>query len=224
MRILHAAAARFRALLRGEEALAGVEFALVLPFLVSLALGASEFSRYVLISKRATTAAASVAQMVSSTADKLDEYELGNYEKSVIAIPNISRDAAAAPLHYWGVARVNISSIRFKPANGNCTQSECPHEAFVLWSWGYERRECGKLTLVSDSAEPTKTTIAESVVGPGSVVSVELIYLYVPIVGAGLFPGKTIAKTAYLAPRYVPYAELASNTRDGQPVTRCSGV
>ena len=213
-----------KAFRRREDAVAGVEFALVLPFLVTLGLGVNEYCRYVLISKRATVAAASIAQMVSSTTDKVDEYELGNFEKSVITMPHLSRDAAAVPLHFWGVARVNISSIRFKPISPGCVELTCAHEAFVLWSYGYARRSCGKLTPVSDNAEPKASTIAQSVVGPGSVVSVELAYLYVPIVGAGILPKTTITKTAYLAPRYVPYVELASTSRDGLPVDRCSGV
>jgi hypothetical protein len=209
---------------RRNDALAGVEFALILPFLVSLGLGVNEFCRYTLIAKRATTAAASIAQIVASTNDKLDQRELQNLEKSGIVIPNVSRDAAAAPMHYWGVARVNISSIRFKPTNAGCVTSNCAHEAHVLWAWGWERRACGKLTPVADTADPSPTTIPKSLIGPGSVVSVEFSYRYTPIIGAGLFPATPIKRTAYLAPRYVGYADLAMITHHALPVERCTGV
>jgi hypothetical protein len=210
--------------LRESRAVAGVEFALIVPFMLALGLGANEMTRYMLVAKRAAGAASAIAQMLSSSSKTLTADEVLNIRNSVLHIPNLARDSEAAGLNYWTVAGVNMSSIVFKPKNGKCDREGCPYEAMVLWSWGAEGRVCGQLQQVADTAAQSRATIPQSLVGPGSVLSVEVDYQYVPVVAAGFIKASRIYRTAYLAPRYLSVVDVGPKTQSHYPLNKCSGV
>ena len=96
-----------------------------------------------------------------------------------------------------------MASVLFTPNPSTCT-SNCSYIANVVWNSGPNKRTCGvPLTAVPDTSVPSKTTLPTDVFGPGSLLVVDIVFNYTPIFGLGLFGTISIARSAYLAPRYV---------------------
>jgi hypothetical protein len=61
------------------------------------------------------------------------------------------------------------------------------------------------------------------VFGPGSIIVVDVLFNYTPIFGLGLFGTIPIARSAYLAPRYVSLIKYAVVSGDDGVGAECPG-
>lgn len=192
---------------KAQAGVAAIEFALVMPILVLMFLGLIETSRYFLISKRVNNAAASVAQILSTSTKARPEVELRFMAGAIYAIPTIEPDTRSAGGSVWGAHSVAISSIEFVPLASSCMNSNCPFDAMVKYTYSTnanEMRKCGRATPVNDGVALTHKTLPKTLYGAGSTLAVDISYSYKPLFGSRFFGEMTLFRSAFMAPRYMP--------------------
>jgi TadE-like protein len=203
-----------------RQAIAAVEFALLLPLLIMLMLGSVEVARVIIAARNVTAVATTASEMLSQETGTVDYVNLHFATDSTMVIfPQILQDAAQKGISWKNDISVSIAGVCFSP-NGStdCTlpcTSNCT--ANVVWNSGPNKRTCGvPLTSAPDTAAPSTTTLPADVFGEGSLIVVDIVYNYTPIFastftalfGHPLFGTIPIARSAYLAPRYVQFPKF----------------
>ena len=198
---LGATASRFKS---AKHGVALLEFSLVAPFLLALLFGSFELTRYINTSRQITNLADSVAQLFAqNTSGTISDTDLHfAIDSTMVTFPNVLGDAHSRGIYWWQDIYVAMSSVSFSPTVPTCT-SNCVYNARVMWTTG--GRPCStNLTPVSDTATPSPTTLPIDAFGPGSMIVVDVTYSYRPIVATNLLGAKTISRSTFIQPRYVP--------------------
>ena len=214
--------ARLRAFRDCSRAVAAIEMALVMPFLILMFLGAVEMSRYFMISKRVSNAAANMAQLLATSTGDRQESSLIFIAQSRLLIPTLAEDSQIGP-SYETLHPAALASIEFRPTNASCNEN-CIYEAFVTDSFSYQKhigRACGKLQQMSDDSEPSFTGVPASLYGPGSVVVADFVYTFTPLFGARFIKNFVIHRAAFLAPRYLDTVKFQRNATRDIPIRWC---
>ena len=201
-----ATVSRFSGAKRGVALL---EFALIAPFLIALLFGSFELTRYINTSRQITNLADSVAQLFAqNTSGTINDTDLHfAIDSTMVTFPNVLGDAHKQGIYWWQDIYVAMSSVSFSPTVANCT-SNCVYNAKVMWTTG--GRPCStNLTPAPDTATPSPTTLPTDAFGPGSMIVVDVVYNYKPIVATSLLGTKTISRSTYLQPRYVSSVKYA---------------
>jgi hypothetical protein len=219
---------RLGSFIRRQRGASTVEFAFLVPVVLILLLMGFDTGRYVLATERIQEVANSVAEMLSQTGTAVSpivptlagdgvvqDSDLHYYYDSAMATyPDVLAVANATGTFWWKLLTVQMTSIKFTPAN--CTASCTPT---VMWTTG--SRSCDStITAVADTSTYSPTTLPTDVYGPGSVIVVDVFYTFTPTFGAAYMPSISIERSAYMAPRNVRYVESQA-TNMAPP---CAGV
>ena len=210
---------------RARQAIAATEFALVLPLLVILMLGSVEAARLIVSARKVTLVATTAVEMLTQNGTgKINYVDLHFATDSTMVIfPQILQDAAQKGISWKNDISVSMASVVFTPNPSTCT-SNCSYNANVVWNSGPNKRTCGVLLVsATDTATPSNTKLPADVFGPGSIIVVDVLFNYTPIFGLGLFGTIPIARSAYLAPRYVPLIKYAVVSGDDGVGAECPG-
>jgi Flp pilus assembly protein TadG len=207
-----------------RHAIAATEFALLLPVLIILMLGSVETARAIIAARSVTAVATTAVEMLSQNGTRKVNYIALHFatDSTMVIFPQMLQDAARKGVSWKNDISVSIAGVCFSPAGStNCAlacTSNCT--ANVVWNSGPNKRACGTpLTSAPDTAAPSKTTLPADVfpaaggASGGSLLVVDIVYNYTPIFGstftalfgAPLFGTLPIARSAYLAPRYVQF-------------------
>ncbi len=211
-------ASRFASANRG---VAMLEFSLVTPFLIALLFGSYELTRYINTTRQITNLADSVAQLFAqNTTGSINDTDLHfAIDSTMVTFPNVLVDAHNQGIYWWQDIYVSMSSVSFSPTVAGCT-SNCTYNAKLMWTTG--SRPCStNLTPAADTATPSLTTLPMDAYGPGSMIVVDVVYFYRPIVATNLLGIKTISRSTYLQPRYVSSVKYAAG---GSMGTACPGM
>jgi hypothetical protein len=196
-----------------------VEFAFLMPVMLILMLAGFDTGRYVLATERIQEVANSVAEMLSQTDTAIlpivpilksdgvvQDSDLHFYFDSAMATyPDVLVVANNTGTYWWQLLTVQMTSIKFNATPSGCTTS-CTYKPTVLWTTG--SRSCGStITAVGDTSAYSPTTLPQDVYGPGSIIVVDVSYTFAPTLGAAYMPSISIERSAYMAPRNVPYVE-----------------
>jgi hypothetical protein len=159
--------ARFTALLRrfgkAREAVAAVEFALIMPFLLTLYLGSLELSQLINVDMRVTTIAGTVGDLVARSNGSISATTLADYFQASQAI--------IAPFSTTGLAQV----VSVVTVNSTGVTN-------VLWSQGYN----GGTAKTAGSAYPGPHAIPLAMINISKsnwVIVAEASYTYKPLLG-----------------------------------------
>jgi hypothetical protein len=88
-----------------------------------------------------------------------------------------------------------------------------------MWTTG--SRSCGlTLTAALNTAGYSASTLPTGVFGPGSIIVVDVSYTFTPTFGAAYMPSISIERSAFMAPRNVPYVESQATSM----APPCAGV
>ena len=172
-RVTRRFARRIRRLARDSRGVSAVEFAMLLPLMVTLYLGAAEISQAVGISRKVTLVARSLSDLVAQTAS------INNAEMS-----NVLNAAAAVAAPYDAtLLKVTVSSVVID-AQGN---------AKVAWS----DTKNGTARGVGESVTlPTALKIPNT-----SLIWAESQYAYTPTIGYVVTGTMTLKDQIYMRPR-----------------------
>jgi hypothetical protein len=204
---------------RARQAIAATEFALVLPLLVMLMLGSVEVARVIIAARNVTAVATTAVEMLSQNITKKVDYVDLDFAvaSTMVIFPQILQDAAQKGISWKNDISISIAGVLFAGLPAGCTTSCTSYTANVVWNSGPNKRACGVLTSVADTAVPSNTTLPADVfpaagASPGGpIIVVDIVYNYTPMFGSAftplfgspLFGTIPIARSAYLAPRYV---------------------
>jgi Flp pilus assembly protein TadG len=200
---------------RVRQAIAATEFALVLPLLVMLMLGSVEVARVIIAARNVTAVATTASEMLSQGTRPVQYGDLHFASESTMVIfPQILQDAAQKGISWKNDIAISIAGVCFSPLGSTDCTLQCTSNcvANVAWNSGPNKRTCGvPLTSAPDTAVPSKTTLPADVFGSGSLLVVDVVFNYTPMFGSAftalfgspLFGTIPIARSAYLAPRYV---------------------
>jgi Flp pilus assembly protein TadG len=204
---------------RARQAIAATEFALVLQLLVILMLGSVEVARVIIAARNVTAVATTAVEMLSQNGTKKVNYVDLHFatDSTMVIFPQILQDAAQKGISWKKDISVSIAGVLFTANPGGCTTTCTSYSANVVWNSGPNKRTCGvALTSASDTATPSKTTLPADVfpVAPSlgaSLIVVNIVFNYTPMFGSTftalfgfpLFGRVPIARSAYLAPRYI---------------------
>ena len=187
---IHSLATRFR---RSEEGVAAVEFALIIPFLITLYMGSIEAASLFTVDKRVNSLSATMGDLVAQWDPEkegtLSTTALNNYMAAATGI--------LAPYSSTGV-QIVVSFVKVNKAanagDGGTTN--------VLWSKanaaGTKKTAGQPYTDLTLTSEMNKM-LAKS---GGCVVAAEVKYSYTPVLGQVFKTAITMTHTNYFLPRF----------------------
>jgi Flp pilus assembly pilin Flp len=194
--------ARFR---RDRSGAAAIEMAFIAPVMIVLVLGGVDTARYVEATESINKVASTIGQMITeNTSGSVNYIDLQFYHDSAMVIfPDVLSDAARQGISWSNDISISMSSIQFTATPANCT-SNCTYIPKVMWTGGNNPRACGTVfSQVVDASVPSPSTLPSDIYGPGSVIVVDVKYNYHPYFVSFLAPSISIARSIYMAPRYV---------------------
>ena len=222
-----------------ESAVAAIEFAVAMPFLLILMLSGLQLVAYTNASRKVELVAASISEMISQKAPtpvgssaatvNVNATDISfSTNAALLIFPYLMNDARNQNLTWTQLISINYASVQFTAVpSKTCTgsdQSAC-YTANVVWtsSGTSGNRPCIIPQLAADdTAAPTNSTLPRSVFGPGSVIAVDIVYNFKPTFGSGFLPAIRIARSVYVQPRYVTLIKFDMSTYNGM-TSECLG-
>jgi Flp pilus assembly protein TadG len=174
--------ARFR---RDEKAVAAVEFALIVPFLITLYLGSIEAATLFTVDKRINSISATIGDLVGQwdpDDGKIKTTDLTNYMDATKGI--------LAPYSTSGI-KIIVTLVKVKAGTGVTT---------VMWS----RANTGTTPMTEGNPYTDLVTTSEMnrLSRGGCVIAAEVTYSYRPLLGQVFKSNVTFKHTNYFLPRF----------------------
>jgi len=168
---------------RDEEGVSAVEFALLLPLMVTLYLGTAEVSQAISAGRKATMTARTVADLVSQ------ETNVTNAEMTDIM------NAAVSVMYPYSTSnlKVTVTAVNID-ANSKAT---------VSWSDSYN----GTARAVGSTVTPPSSVVVPN----SSLIWSEVSYAYRPTVGYIITGTLTLKDQLYMAPRLSTSVSRSAN-------------
>ena len=166
-----------------QEAVAAVEFALIMPLMLTLYLGSLELSQLITVDQRITNIAGTVGDLVSRKNGWVAAADLTDYFAAATAI--------ISPLSTTGLTQV-VTEYYIDPTTST---------AKVKWSQSYN----GGTAKVANTVYTANTIVPASMtsISKGSyVIASEATYPYIPLLGLFFKPSFTLYHQNFYAPRY----------------------
>ncbi len=158
---------------RDERGVSAVEFALILPIMITMYIGAVEFSHALTVDRRVTSVASAAADLVAQ-AEEVSDAELTDI---FLASTTVMMPYSATPIS------IVLSSVVADENNVTTVAWSSAHN-------GAARAEGSAFTVPAGLTQPFS-----------SVIVAEVSYLYNPPVGEFLSSGVTLTDTFFLRPR-----------------------
>ncbi|MET0258185.1 MAG: TadE family protein [Methylobacterium sp.] len=218
--------------------MAAIEFAVIMPVLITIMLGGIQLVTYTNASRRVDLVVRSISEMLSqavppansstATVNAVDLHFA--YDSAMVTFPYLLTDAKARGIAWWQGIVINFASIKFTPTLAICPasgdQSPCKLASVVWTSTGVNSanyRPCVIPQLpADDTSAPSPATLPRSVFGSSSIIVVDVVFTFRPSFGAGIVPPIRIARTAYIQPRYATLIDFDTTNNDGI-ASKCLG-
>jgi Flp pilus assembly protein TadG len=194
---LRAAPRSLTAFGRSTKAIAAVEFAIILPIMLIVALGSVETARMLTFSRRLNLVANTTVQMLTVsppasppsnvtipppntniTSGNVAYTDLHTAQDSAMVIfPQVLQDAVQKGVSWSNDIQISMASIRFVPTVLTCTTS-CTYQAAVVWYSGSNHRPCGinqVKAAANDTSTPSPTTLPKDLF-PSSSTAPSALY------------------------------------------------
>jgi len=194
---------RFGADRRGIGA---VEFALVLPLLLLIALASVDVVVFMNDSHKLQLAASTMGELVAGNdTGKITQAGLDTvFQSQLVIFPEVMQVAQDRKMWVWDTILSSISGVTFKASSGCAGTGTCTYTPYVAWTSG-QGRPCGTpLTPASNSAAPSPATLPQDTFGAGFLIVVDVMFDYKPFLASSVIGNVRIKQSYYVAPRYVP--------------------
>jgi Flp pilus assembly protein TadG len=184
--------------------LAALEFALVTPVLITLAMGLYDLVAATTTWWHLTQAAQAIGQIASSTAanpnqtNTLTKTQAYNASTAIYPlVPQLTSNSAS-------IFSVVLTGVVFTPTVAGCTAS-CQYTAAVAWSHTLlgiaAARSCGALLSVADSAAPSPATLPADMFSSAPLLVVDVSFTFQPVFRTFVKAAFPMARTAYVPMR-----------------------
>lgn len=210
---------------RDRSGSVAVEFAMVVPLMAVLLLGLYQMWTLTTANRQIQNVAASIAQMLTQTTTGVvtDTDLIFVADSTMVLFPGVLTDAASKNIAWKNDIQITISNVVFvEQPNGS-------YLAQVAWSRGQNKRPCGiNLSGQADTDPPNKTAIPKGLFGPGSLIVVDVSFVYTPTIVPSWFMASTshtFNKSTYLQPRYIAPPHFITHKVAGSDggTTPCQG-
>jgi Flp pilus assembly protein TadG len=202
-KVSHAAMMKARAAIaraRDEQSgIAAVEFALILPLMLTLYIGTAELTNAIMASRKETLVSRTLSDLV---AQQPASTNIGDSDFTSIFA---AATAIMSPFSATNL-KMTITSVEFV-ANSKAA-SGTGYDAKPRWTVtqnGGTKRPCAVLTMVANTATPSSTTMPTGIYQSGSVIVADTSYTYTPAFGSSFMSwdssGITFSHTTYMRPR-----------------------
>ncbi len=205
---------------------AAVEFALVTPVLVVVAMSLTDVSNAVITWWRLSAAAGAIARMATTfaaTTTNTNVLTLQQAATASTAVYALVPTLATAPASSYGVV---ISSVVMTPKVPGCV-ANCTYVANTAWSAALQgvatTRPCGQLSAVPDGQPSTLTTLPTDAFTSAPVVVVDITYDFLPLFNNLFGGGLQFTETAYMPPRTGDDSEWTRLTGPNAASAQCPG-
>lgn len=161
------------ALTQDTRGVSAVEFALILPVMITMYIGAVEFSHALTVDRRVTSVASSASDLVAQT----EEISAAEIQDIFTAATSILTPYTAAPIS------IVLTSVKADENNDTTVAWSCAHNG-------------------APHSEDSAYTLPEGLTQPfSSVIVAEVSYAYQPPIGQYMVGGINMTETFYLRPR-----------------------
>jgi Flp pilus assembly protein TadG len=190
----------FRRIMGDEHGVAAVEFAIILPLMLTLYLGCAELNQGLTATRKSTNVASALSDLVGvqSAGAPLTDSQIADVFAAATAI--------MSPYSTTSL-KMTVSSVEFVTHSGTATG----FDAKIRWtitSNGGTPRPCQILTAVANNSAPSSTTVPTGIYPvSGSAQATAIIsdatYTFTPAFGGSLLPWSslTFSHTTYERPR-----------------------
>ncbi len=226
------------AFMRNSDGVALLEFAMIAPLWIYTLLAAADLAHCLSIERRLTNASDAVAQLISQQSTgsvvngTITDAELTlDFYSVMTTFPDVLGDAFQKNESWSSDIQITASSVIFGP-QATCVTSDTATPvkpicttATAVWSVGLSNtgftqyRPCGAMTVVQPSTPtPNYTTLPSGLYVPGSVIVVDITYVFTPTFNKWLTGSFTIQRSAYITPRFytqLTYSPSEAGTKSG---------
>lgn len=192
---------RFR---RDRRGIAIIEFALILPLLITLSAVTFDLVRYVIYMRKVELAASTLADLVArNDTGKITQTDILAISRSqLVMFPEAMSAAKDANVSVWTLLKWSLSGVQFTQTVPSCT-ANCTYTPKVTWTSGQKRSCTTPPVAAPNTAGPSPTTLPSDTFGPGFLVVADVVFSYKPVILQSVVGSIDIAKSFYFAPRYV---------------------
>lgn len=159
--------------LRDRSGISAIEFALILPVMIVMYMGAVELSHALTVDRRVSSVASSIADLAAQT----EVIDAGEVQDLFTASTSIMTPYDASPIS------IVVSSVEANEDNETTVGWSCAHN-------GSPRSVGSEVTLPNGLTQPFS-----------SVIMAEVTYSYTPPLGEIITGNLTFSETFYLRPR-----------------------
>jgi Flp pilus assembly protein TadG len=200
-----------RDLIGSRSGLAAMEFALLLPVLLTCLAGATDLSLAVITGRRLTVAAQSVAIIASTMAVQTSSL---NTLTGLQAWQATTAPFALFPQWLTGAVQPGPYSITLSGVN--FASSGSAYTASTQWSvanpsGSIKLRPCGSLAAVPDDSTITETTLPSGVFGPTSILVADVSTVFTPVFTSVFLGNVPMSRSAFVSPRAGNGVQLSSS-------------
>ena len=192
----------FRQFSRSIAAVAAVEFAIILPFMLLLMIGGFEISRFLHLSFRVSQTAGNIGLILSQYTRVLkpDDIQLAR-NSAVLVTPELRRGRGPGYDAWKDRMQIDLARVEIKAVAGRGA-----YEAKPIWTSKSSRRTCNVLRPMNSGRDNYDPGAIPSALlsGAGSVVVVDVSFRYAPILGesfVGTRGSMLIERSVYIEPR-----------------------
>ncbi len=189
---------------RDRRGIAIVEFALILPLLITLSAVTFDLVRYVIYMRKVELAASTLADLVArNDTGKITQTDILAISRSqLVMFPEAMSAAKDANVSVWTLLKWSLSGVQFTQTVPSCT-ANCTYTPKVTWTSGQKRSCTTPPVAAPNTAGPSPTTLPSDTFGPGFLVVADVVFSYKPVILQSVVGSIDIAKSFYFAPRYV---------------------
>lgn len=189
---------------RDRRGIAIVEFALIMPLLITLSAVTFDLVRYVVYLRKIELAASTLADLVArNDTGKISQTDILAISRSqLVMFPEAMSAAKDANVSVWTLLRWSLSGIKFTQTVASCT-ANCTYTPKVVWTSGQKRSCTTPPVAAPNTAGPSPATLPSDTFGPGFLVVADVVFSYKPLILQSVVGSIDIAKSFYFAPRYV---------------------
>jgi Flp pilus assembly protein TadG len=191
---------------RAQSGVAGLEFALISPVLLTLFLGTIDVSNALLTARRMGIAANAVATIATTSSAQTQALnmltDVQAWQATTAAFAFFPGWTAAAAKKTF---TITLSAVAFTATPAGCTQ-KCNYTANVRWSVANnlgvaKLRSCGPLTIVPNNDLPSYLTLPAGNLGQTSLLAADISYTFQPMFFGFITGAIPMMQSAYVSPR-----------------------